>query len=302
VSRRPFLLGGLATVIGIVAFVWIDRPSVPSVPPVLTSLWSRATASRLAPQAGDAASVTDPLSDPGKSLRDVYEANERSLDPAERSMAWHAWSVCVPNYVSEQGQAAPESQWAEGLPNDASRPARLSARRQLAERCADFAHESRDRWLQAAAANVERHRAGDLRSRGELAMESVQAGNDDEAVRLIREIVERRSPYELHDLSGLVTRWHRGAPKPTDELRDAVLAVVGCDLGMDCGANSLPALELCAYGGTCEGDFAERALVAFPDIDRAQLNVLRVETAKAIRDGLFNPTDFFAPPESSDRR
>jgi len=302
VLRRPVLLGVLAAIVGIVAFAILSPSSGPSGASLLRPLWSRATASGQPSAAADEAPATDPLSNPAQSLRAIYDANERSLDPAERSLAWHAWSVCVPNFISERGQSVSESQWADGLPNDASRPARLNARRQLAERCADFAQESRDTLLNAAAANAERHRAGDLRSRGELALEAVQAGNDEEALRLIREIVEKRSPYELRDLSGLVTRWHRGARKPTDELRDAVLAVVGCDLGMDCGANSLPALELCAYGGTCDGDFAERALLAFPDIDRAQLNVLRVETAKALRDGLFNPTDFFAPPESSDSR
>jgi hypothetical protein len=77
-------------------------------------------------------------------------------------------------------------------------------------------------FLKTAAANVERHRAGDLRSRGEMALEAVQAGNDDEAVRLIHEIIERQSPYELRDLSGLVSRWHRGAA------RRAMRCVMAC--------------------------------------------------------------------------
>jgi hypothetical protein len=58
----------------------------------------------------------------------------------------------------------------------------------------------------------------------------------------------------------------------------------------------LSALELCAYGAACDGDLAERLLSGFPDIDRAKLNVLRVETAKAIRDGHFNLLEYFDPP------
>jgi hypothetical protein len=258
--------------------------------------WSWATLTAPQPTGAEGPSSPDGLSDPAKSLKMVYETNERSLDPAERSLAWHAWSVCVPNFLGATGQGLTETQLEDGLPNDRTRPARLIARRQLADRCAEFSRDSREQLLKTAAANVERHRAGDLRSRGEMALEAVQGGNDDEAIRLIHEIVERKSPYELRDLSGLVTRWHRGAPKASDALRDAVLAVIGCDFGMDCGENSLSALELCAYGGTCDGDLAERTLSAFPDIDRAKLNVLRVETTKAIRDGYFNLLDYFEPP------
>ena len=293
---RPSLIGALVALGGIivVAVYWPSSDEASSS--TFRAPWSR-TGQPL-PQVGGIADATfpDALSDPEKPLRAVYEANEHSLDPAERSLAWRAWSVCVPNFVSQDGQPIPERRLADGLRHDPARSARLSARRQLADRCAAFSRDSREAILRAAAVNAERHRAGDLRSRGELALEAVQAGNDDEALRLIREIVERKSPYELRDLSGLVARWHRGAPHTNDALRDAVLAVIGCDFGLDCGGGSLSALELCAYGGTCEGDLVERTLTAFPDIDRAQLNVVRVETATAIRDGHFNILHYFAPP------
>ena len=293
---RPLLIGALVALGGIlvVAVYWPSSDEMGSS--VFRAPWSRTA--HPAPQGGGTsdASFPDALSDPEKPLRAVYEANERSLDPAERSLAWRAWSVCVPNFVGQDRLPLSDQRLGEGLPNDPMRSARFIARRQLADRCAEFTRDSREAILKAAAVNLERHRAGDLRSRGELALEAVRAGSDDEALRLIHEIVERKSPYELRDLSGVVARWHRGAPRTTDGLRDAVLAVIGCDFGMDCGGGSLSALELCAFGGTCEGDLVERTLTAYPDIDRAQLNVLRVETATAIRDGHFNILDYFAPP------
>jgi hypothetical protein len=296
VLSRPLIIGALVLVIGTIAAAVYWRVADETGASLLRAPWSRAALPATQPTGTEVSSTPDGLSDPSKSLKTVYETNERSLDPAERALAWRAWSVCVPNFLGAPGQALTDRQLEDGLPNDRTRPARLNARRQLADRCAEFTHDGRDQILKTAAANVERHRAGDLRSRGEMALEAVQAGNDDEAIRLIHEIIERQSPYELRDLSGLVTRWHRGAPRASDALRDAVLAVIGCDFGMDCGENSLSALELCAYGGTCDGDLAERTLSAFPDIDRAKLNVLRVETTKAIRDGYFNLLDYFEPP------
>ena len=144
--------------------------------------------------------------------------------------------------------------------------------------------------------NAERHRAGDLRSRGELAMTAVQAGNGGEALELVRDIAARRSPYELRDLSGLVSRWHRGAARPTDALKDAVLLVVGCDFGMDCSADSELALELCAFNGACSGDLVERSLLAFPDVDRSAVNVARVALAAELREGRFDAARYFEPP------
>jgi hypothetical protein len=229
-------------------------------------------------------------------LRAVYEADVRALDPAERSLAWHAWSVCVPTFMGADGGPRPLSALADGLPKDATQPARLAAMQALAGRCAAFFDRPRAQLLEDARLNAERHRAGDLRSRGELATTAVEAGNGSDALALIREITTRRSAYELRDLSGLVSRWHRDAPLPTDALRDAVLLVVGCDFGMDCSADSELALELCGFNGACSGDLVERSLLAFPDVDRSAVNAARVALAAELREGRFDAMRYFEPP------
>ena len=94
-----------------------------------------------------------------------------------------------------------------------------------------------------------------------------------------------------------VARLHRQAPRATDELHDALLAVIGCDFGMDCSADALQSLELCANGAACYGDFDDRALEAFPDIDRQALSVLRAEVISQIRTGTFDIRDFFQVPD-----
>ena len=231
-------------------------------------------------------------------LHDVYSRLQNSVDPAERSIAWHIWSLCVPGYVTPRDQSpdAPPA-YTAGLANDALRALRVAARRRIADQCQEFSDTTRDRLRDEDSQNIERHRAGDLRSRGELAMGAVEAGNNDEALHQIAEIFRRKNPYEMRDLSGIVVRLHRQAPRASDELRDALLAVIGCDFGMDCSPDGIASLELCANGAACYGDFDDRALEAFPDIDRQALNGLRAEVSKQIRMGIFDISDFFQVPD-----
>jgi hypothetical protein len=254
----------------------------PTAPPIARS-----------PEATDPP-IRDALSS-GQSLLSLYQRNQGSLDPAERSLAWHAWSVCVTAANARAGQSTEHSAPSYGASDDFHREIRNAAHQAIAARCHSFSGLEASQLSQDATRIAERHRAGDLRSRGELAIEAVQAGNTQDAMRLIQAITQRQSAYEFRDLSGIISRWHRSMPQATDGLRDAVLAVIGCDFGMDCSADSMVSLELCAYGGECEGDLVERTLHNFPDIDRQQLNQLRVATTLAIRDGTFDAIAFFGP-------
>jgi hypothetical protein len=227
-------------------------------------------------------------------LKRVYDDHERDLDPAARALAWAAFSACVPTFIGPAGPRSPAT-FEEGLPDDPKKPQRLAAMQAIAARCKDFAGRPTAELMDEAVRNAERHRAGDLRSRGELALTAVKAGNSDEAVSLIRDIVARRSFTELRDLSGIVSRWHRQAPEPLDVMKDALLSVIGCDLGVDCGADSLQALQLCAFNEACEGDLAERTLAGFPDLDRDQFNRARVQLAAELREGRFDVLSFFDP-------
>jgi hypothetical protein len=286
-----WIIAGVGVLIGVVVGWFVHTA------PIGQPTSARLARSPVAPVAvsDPAATGRDALS-ASTSLRWVYDQYARSADPSERSLAWHAWSVCVPSFVGVGGRPRAETSLGDGLPFDASRLARLVAMRTLWARCQDFFAGSPVQWLEEARANAERHRAGDLRSRGEQAVTAVEAGNGNEALALIGEIAQRHLPYELRDLSGLVGRWHRDAPRPTDALRDAVLLVVGCDFGMDCSAESELALELCAYNGACTGDLVERSLLAFPEVDRSAVNVARVALAEELRSGRFDAVRYFEPP------
>jgi hypothetical protein len=293
--KFPRWLGsiGLLSAVGILAIWWqVNDKTMPGVRAILT----RALPERV--RLPDVASprLQDSLSS-DKNLLLLYERNQRSADPADRSIAWHAWSVCVTTVMAYAGQPDTNSRPAMSEPDESRRDLRIAAHQAIANRCQSFSGLDPHRLTQEAIQNAERHRAGDLRSRGELAIEGVQAGNTSDAMRLISEIVQRQSAYEFRDLSGIVSRWHRSQPQTTDGLRDAVLAIIGCDFGLDCSADSMVSLELCAYGGECDGDLVERTLEEYPDIDRQQLNRLRVETTSAIQHGTFDIIQFFQPTE-----
>ena len=79
-------------------------------------------------------------------LHDVYSRLQNSVDPAERSIAWHIWSLCVPSYVTPRDQSpdAPPA-YTAGLANDALRALRVAARRRIADQCQEFSDTTRDR-------------------------------------------------------------------------------------------------------------------------------------------------------------
>ena len=68
---------------------------------------------------------------------------------------------------------------------------------------------------------------------------------------------------------------------------DSALSWVACDLGLDCSANSLGALQLCAVQGMCEGDMPSRFLTrAVADaVDPAAVHGQRARLLALIRSG-----------------
>lgn len=219
----------------------------------------------------------------------VYAAFEADPDPSARALAWRAWSVCVPTFAAAGGGMLSTDAAAKAL-DSSSDPARIAALATLEVRCAGFYRRPAAALTADAARNARRHHDGDLRSRAEQALEAIAAGNADEARELVRAVATSRDPYEWRALSGIVSRWNRSAGHPAENVAlDAAIAVVGCDLGMDCGPQSLLALQACAFNAACEGDLVERTLSQYPDADRSAVTAARAQLARALIAGRFDP-------------
>ena len=73
------------------------------------------------------------------------------------------------------------------------------------------------------------------------------------------------------------------------DLRGLAFAMVACQLGLDCSADSLTALLLCANSGQCAGNLTDRYLQALPNAtDRERAVRLTEMTLAAIRANDFN--------------
>src|SRR5439155_1971389 len=117
-------------------------------------------------------------------------------------------------------------------------------------------------------------RAGAMRARaapaGAAVLQTVALGERDEALAHADRVLASGDAAAVASLSGLARRWleaRDGAPSreaaAAADATDAALAVIDCDLGVDCGAASLQALQLCAAQGLCEGDGIDRRFARF---------------------------------------
>ena len=73
------------------------------------------------------------------------------------------------------------------------------------------------------------------------------------------------------------------------DLRGLAVAMAACQLGLDCSADSLTALLLCANSGQCAGNLTDRYLQALSNAtDRERAARLTELTLVAIRASDFN--------------
>ena len=245
------------------------------------------------PSAQDSAIYRDPLS-VGADLKQAYEAGAESSDPTKRAIAGRAWSLCLPGFLGPKGLPASPDALAASFPKGPMASARLESMRALATRCAGFFATRGPELMALTSKNTERFRSGYFSSRAEQARTALLAGNRSAAENLIREALRSRDPSELKDLAGLVTLWNReGEADPRDAVRDAALAMVGCDLGIDCDQNSLLALDLCAMHGACEGDVAARLMLDYNDIDHEAISAERRKLALEMLSGDFSMQSYF---------
>jgi hypothetical protein len=117
---------------------------------------------------------------------------------------------------------------------------------------------------------------GDLASPGPAARWAMMRGDRGKAEELVEQALRSKEPYSIQSLSGmsalLVNDGARGAQA---EVTDAALALVACDLGASCGADSLLALQLCATEGRCEGTARERMIERIGPVDLEAVEIER---------------------------
>jgi hypothetical protein len=193
-------------------------------------------------------------------LRRLYDQYAASADPQQRRIAARAFGACVPAFLPSAGEAPSAEPLIQALPA-AQKSEREAAYRALYARCSRFMDENR---AELASTYQALQRDADAREPGARATQALLDGHLDQVDRLIAQATASADPAAIESLSGIAARLARDR-NPDDaalsELAravDAALPIVACDLGLDCSANSLWSLQLCATAGACQGDLTAR--------------------------------------------
>lgn len=223
-------------------------------------------------------------------MKRVFDDFAGSTDPRQRRLAGRAYNACLPAFLPTEGQTASPENLIDALPADQHAP-REAAYRALFARCHRMVSETRsslDRIRVALASD-----AGNTPP-GIRAQERLLAGETIHVEALVAQVLTSGDANEVADLAGIAGKLAYSSPSgatPADAERalvtDAALALVACDLGRDCTAQSLWALQLCATEGLCNGTVAERLVVRHTQAGIAPEAVVqrRVELLDAIRAG-----------------
>ena len=121
-------------------------------------------------------------------------------------------------------------------------------------------------------------------------------GRSDEALNVARRTVQSGDGYAIASLQEymhrMIAQKMETQQLPNSErsdLRGLAFAMAACQLGLDCSADSLTALLLCANSGECAGNLTDRYLQALSNAaDRERVARLTEMTLAAIRANDFN--------------
>lgn len=297
---------GMALVVS-ASMLWVGRREAETLPPEFKtlSLQHKTLGSSLAiPRVGPAVEVP-PVTHSGSSsigrwvdhvgsapdLKRVFDDQISTGDPRQRRLAARAFEACVPAFLGGVGEAPSAEPLIRALPS-ALRGEREVAYRELYARCHRLLAEDRTSLMQ-----WQRELQGEpgLQEPGLRAQAELAAGNFAGVDGLVAEAMASDDPAAVMSLSGLATRLalaHQSDVSDPVLLRrartvDAALPMVACDLGLDCSAQSLLALQLCAVQGACEGDVSARLMdQLWPEtVDPAAVQAQRVRLLVLIRGG-----------------
>jgi len=253
------------------------------------------------PRAGLVPDSTDPIGS-ATDLKRVVDDYLGSVNPQQRRSAVRAFEACVPAFLPGAGQMPSPEPLIAALPTN-QRPEREAAYRELFGRCYRLLgqdHDTLDSTQQTLMRDPQNQAPG-LRAR-----ESLLAGRLDQIEPLVAEASSSANPTDLASLAGLATTMVRSRASDgvdPDSLKraqevDTALALLPCDLGLDCSAQSLWALQLCVSEGLCTGDYAARlnARNAPGSVDPSAVQQQRLRLLNLIRGGRALGSSDLMPP------
>lgn len=270
-------------------------PLVPVVPPAALALPPRTTIPEtdhghkpVAP--AWPTGITDSVGS-APDLKRVFDAFADSADPRQRRSAARAFSACMPAFLPGDGQTASPESLIAGLPAE-EHAQREAAYRELFARCHRLSSQPRG-TLDRTRLALERDATN--ASPGIRAQERVLAGETADLEKLVAEALTSGDANDVADLAGISSKLvqadasvqaSQAALQQALET-DAALALVSCDLGRDCRAQSLWALQLCAAEGLCDGDVESRLILRNTQsgIDAGAVARRRSQLLDAIRAG-----------------
>ena len=260
----------------------------------------------LAPNSGDHAGsianyadATQRLGNPlerSEDLQATYRQFKDSKDPLERHIAFRAWSACFPTFIAPQGQSISIESITSTLPeNDPSSAMRIEAYRNLLGRCKNFSHMSRADTLSITQRQQEASNKGVIFSPGEMAAKHQAEGKQAEAMQLAREIITSQDPFSISSLREFINQIgvaqvdaQSTHSEQRPDLHSLAFAFAACQMGMDCSAGSLTAIQMCASMGECSGSLTDRYRHSMPNqADREALEREAQKVLDAIRSKNF---------------
>ncbi|WP_354334739.1 hypothetical protein [Undibacterium sp. GrIS 1.2] len=204
----------------------------------------------------------DPI-EQSNDLRALFEKNRDSEDPAKLKLAYRAWRICVPNFIG------PQSAWlAREMHERPDNDERRVAYRKLQDRCKNFSDFTDAQLATQSAYQKELWLTGKTKTPGEIATSLLATGDLDAALLAAKTVLDSHDLKGVESLRGFFSAYlrdqHNGDEElaAIDELRAAAYTVAACQMGLECGPNSIMAIEHCLYTGQCTGGIVERYLSA----------------------------------------
>lgn len=238
-------------------------------------------------------------------LRAVFDSLKGSKDALARNVAYRAWTACFPTFISPQGQPVSLDRILKAMPaSGVDSVARSAAYRSLHQRCEGFFNMSREETIRTTHQQQDAWNKGDALAPGELALKLLREGDAERAFALARAVVASRDVYAIASLQEFIhlqlvlqrDAQALGSAERAD-LRPLAYAIAACQLGLECGQDSLTALRLCANGGQCEGTVIDRFLQTLPNAtDRETVMLESQRIANAIRSGNTQALGLHPPP------
>jgi hypothetical protein len=195
-------------------------------------------------------------------LKGVFDEFIASGDPGQRRIAARAFNACVPAFLPPGSQTPSAEPLIRALPAE-HRAERETAYRALFARCHGFLGAGR-----ASLEGTQRQLQEDQEAHepGLRVHEDLLAGRTERIETLVSQGLTAADPAAVASLAGVAGRLaQQRNPDGTDaalaqraDAVDAALPWIACDLGLECSATSLAALQLSAVQGLCEGDLKSR--------------------------------------------